>query len=154
MLRTRRLSCYSHIFLFHDLYITGEINCLYANNLQIEACEVLAEQQQKQKINHTQSVNVRVCVKWARASCYKAICLAAVCVCVCVRGWFRGQGVCSAPAVWSCLLLIDDLHSPRVDQVTTSHYWPPLWESSFSTLPTHTHTHTHMLVFVVYGDSP
>lgn len=70
--------------------------------------------------------------RWARASCPKAICYPV--------GWRGGDG----PAAQACPSLIDDLHSPGFDQVTTSHYWPPYRESSI----THT-THTQLLLVII-----
>jgi len=150
MLRTRKWSWYSHVL---PLHITGVISHFYANNVELGACAMMSEQQQKRKINLTQSGNVCVC-KVSKSQLLQGHLLGGgvcVCVCVCVRGCFRGQGVCSAPAVWSCLSLIDDLHSPRVDQVTTSHYWPPPSERVHSA---HTHTYTLFTPFCCLSPFP
>lgn len=59
MLKTKKIVLkFRYIFLLHDLYIKGVINCFFANNLQKGTFEMLSEQQQKHKINYTQSVNL------------------------------------------------------------------------------------------------
>lgn len=55
-------------------------------------------------------------------------------------GWRRGDG----PAAQACPSLIDDLHSPGFDQVTTSHHWPPYRESSI------THSCTQLLLVIIH----
>jgi len=89
MLRTRKWSWYSHVL---PLHITGVISHFYANNVELGACAMMSEQQQKRKINLTQSGNVCVC-KVSKSQLFQGHLLGGG-VCVCVWGGVLGDRGC------------------------------------------------------------